>query len=225
MRGLVSSFGSFLALWSGVAQALVESECVDPRGSSRGMIESLPDARTERAQPCGRPQTEITTAIGSSDPPPRARSSGRVREGMAAVPVEGFAIDLTNWLHEFPEANAAVVIDIVDDNNDASLARGCTLWFWTQDDTDIRDLRGDSYMVGEFLDHFGTRTGGGPTSMEGTRAAIIVGPVPDGRALAGDDVRFAVDDQVFTFEEPVVAYNTMGKKGCWGSVTVWTERP
>jgi hypothetical protein len=233
MSRTISSAIVLAALWATDAHALVESKCVGPRGELRGVVEILPGAESERRIPCNGPQSEILTQIVDIFPSARALELGLVPQAARPVLVEGFAVNRTDWLEAFPDhapvgSAMGIVIDILDEANDESLGRGCALWFlvsgtFSPADSAFLNLNGQPQVFG-FLDHHDMGLG---EQLMDAQAAIIVGPAPNGDARAADQaIRFALQDgTVVRLDEAQVAFDAMGKEGCWGTVKVSIEEP
>jgi hypothetical protein len=233
MSRAISSAIVLAALWAANAHALVESRCVGPRGEPRGAVEILPGAEAERRIPCAGPQSEILTQVVDIFPSARALELGLVPQVAMPALVEGFAVNRTDWLESFLEdapvgSAMGILIDILDEGNDESLGRGCALWFLVSgtfgpEDSAFLNLNGQPQVFG-FLDHHDM--GHGEQLMD-AQAAIIVGPAPNGDARAANQpVSFALHDgTVVRLDEAQVAFDAMGKEGCWGSVKVSIEEP
>jgi hypothetical protein len=235
MYRIISSAILLVAFGTTSAQALVESKCITPQGLLRGVIEILPDADTERRQPCQTSQSEILTQIVDFFPSEEALQLGLVPAGSASIAIEGHAVQgatQTVWIRSFPEGAPApdevlgVVIDILDENNDESHGRGCALWFIVTGSYGYDGRIGfhnldDQPQTFMFMDHSIAEM---PNLMD-AQAAIIVGPAPDGQARASSiPVRFAMPDgTTFRFDDAEVSYNALGRPDCQGSVNVSVE--
>jgi hypothetical protein len=107
MYRIISSAILLVAFGAIPAQALVESKCITPQGLLRGVIEILPDADTERCQPCRASQSEILTQIVDLFPSEEALQLGLVPAGSASIAIEGHALQgatQTVWIRSFPKA-------------------------------------------------------------------------------------------------------------------------